>query len=506
MNKFWLLWRNYQQYLPPAIILLVALILRLPLLNGSFWLDEAAQALESARPLSAQLDIIPDFQPPLLHLITHFALYVSSAEWWLRTIGALIPGLITVWATFELGKKLAGGFAGSIAALLLATNSFHIFYSQELRPYSLATMFALLGWLILANWKKYRPKNRVLGLSVVTALGLYSSYLYPFVVFSQALYCFIFKKKFHQQFVTAFSFGALAFLPWLPTFLRQLEAGQYLRQVIPGWETVVSLSQLKALPLTLGKFLYGIINIDFTPAYIIPTLMISSLLAMLLASDYLTNRTKTRKYFKIMTVWILFPLLTAWTISFVVPVISPKRILFLLPLMYLYIAIVVGPYLQDKATSLRGGLAVLVIIILALINMGGVMQYYSQPSLQRENWRQLYRQMSIQYPADTSVAVYSFPEPFAPMRWYDTQNYPAITTGELHVDRVKNLPGQLKNITNYRYVLVFDYLMDLTDPQRKVLAVIRDFGYHEVDQLDYPNIGFVRVFTQSETVTAQLSN
>ncbi len=506
MNKLRLLWLNYQHYLPPTIILFIALLLRLPLLNGSFWLDEAAQALESARPLSAQLDIIPDFQPPLLHLITHFALYFSNAEWWLRTIGALIPGLITIWTTFELSKKLAGEFVASITALLLATNSFHIFYSQELRPYSLPTMFALLGWLVLINWDQYRGKSKVLALGLITALGLYSSYLYPFVILSQALYCLVFKQKLCRQVVTAFSLGALTFLPWLPTFLRQLEEGQYVRQIMPGWETVVSLPQLKALPLTLGKFLYGIINIDITPAYIIPSLMILGVLAMLLVSDYLTDRARTRKHLKILFICLFFPLLISWLISFLVPVISPKRVLFLLPFMYFYIAAVVGPHLQNKATSLRGGLAVLLIIILTLINMGGIMQYYSQPGLQRENWRQLYRQIAIQYPPDLSVAVYSFPAPFAPMRWYDTENYPALSTGQLHVDQVENLSERLKGITNYKYVLVFDYLMDLTDPQRKVLAVISDFGYHEVDQLDYPNIGFVRVFTQSETVTAQLPN
>ena len=51
------------------LILLLAVMLRIPHLSGSFWLDEAAQALEIVRPLSQQLQIIDDFQPPLLHLI-----------------------------------------------------------------------------------------------------------------------------------------------------------------------------------------------------------------------------------------------------------------------------------------------------------------------------------------------------------------------------------------------------------------------------------------------------
>ena len=88
------------------LILFLAFILRLPLLNGSFWMDEAAQALEIIRPLSQQLDIVADFQPPLLHLILHFAQYFSHAEWWLRTIGALIPGLVTIFFSYKLAEKL----------------------------------------------------------------------------------------------------------------------------------------------------------------------------------------------------------------------------------------------------------------------------------------------------------------------------------------------------------------------------------------------------------------
>ena len=48
-------------------IIVGALLLRLILINSSFWLDEAAQALESIRPLSQQLQIQNDFQPPLYH-------------------------------------------------------------------------------------------------------------------------------------------------------------------------------------------------------------------------------------------------------------------------------------------------------------------------------------------------------------------------------------------------------------------------------------------------------
>jgi len=101
------------------VILLVALVLRLPLLTGSFWLDEAAQALESIRPLAQQTDITGDFQPPLFHYLIHFAVQASRAEWWLRLWGSLIPGIITVWATYQLSKKLCAAAGHLLTAYFL---------------------------------------------------------------------------------------------------------------------------------------------------------------------------------------------------------------------------------------------------------------------------------------------------------------------------------------------------------------------------------------------------
>jgi len=162
------------------LILIFALLLRLPLLTGCFWLDEAAQALESVRPFSQQLEIINDFQPPLLHYLVHFAAKVTITEWWLRLWGALIPGLVTIWATIKLGEKLFNKQVGLTAGLLLATSSFHVFYSQELRPYSLPAMWAMLSTLLL--FKKDFSWWQFAG---ITILGLYSSYLYPFLLLPQ---------------------------------------------------------------------------------------------------------------------------------------------------------------------------------------------------------------------------------------------------------------------------------------------------------------------------------
>ena len=222
-------------------ILLLALALRLVFINGSFWLDESAQAIESSRPFSEQLMIREDFQPPLMHYLLHFSIQfgkifgLERAEWWLRLIPSLLPGLVTIWATFKIGEKIFNKKTASLAALFVATSSFHIFFSQELRPYSLPAMWGLLATYQMLFFFKEKKKQNLILFAIFSILGLYSSYLYPFLLASHFLYL-IFKKL---EFKKIFSMGAVivfAFLPWLPKFLEQLKTGKDLRVQVPGWD------------------------------------------------------------------------------------------------------------------------------------------------------------------------------------------------------------------------------------------------------------------------------
>ncbi|NCN87288.1 MAG: hypothetical protein GW941_00145 [Candidatus Pacebacteria bacterium] len=511
------------------LILLFALGLRLPLLNGSFWLDEAAQALESSRPFSQQLLIRADFQPPLIHYITHFALYFSDSEWWLRMFGALIPGLVTIFASYKVGELLFNKKVGLISSLLLATSSFHIFYSQELRPYSLPAMFALISWWMLVsltnqNSKKGNHKNsyfeikklnlkldhRLFLLAIFNALGLYSSYLYPFLLIAQLVYIFVQHRNYTQQLIFSLMLSSLSFLPWLPSFLGQLQEGGSVREQLPGWDKVVSISQIKAISLTFGKFIYGVLNIDFTLMFTITTLVLGFFVLIIYkdvdkkgAVNYFkslfiktTSKKENQKHFQsLITILIAFfiPLLTAWIISFWVPVLRPKRVLYLLPFFYLMFS---SSYIFAK----RKIFANLLVGLLLLVNLYSTTSYFFNSNLQRENWRDLYSEIIRLYPKENSLVIFSHPAAFSPWRWYDNQDYPELSTGTLHIDQVPDMKEMFKQVNDYQYVLVFDYLRTLSDPEDKIINEVMSYGYQQIDIINYPNIGFVRVFARKDSV------
>lgn len=517
--------------LPFLLIIFLGLLLRLPHLNDSFWLDEAAQALESARPLSEQLQITDDFQPPLLHLLTHLSIKVSEKEWWLRTIGALIPGLLTIVGTYALGKKIAGKKVALASSLLLATSSFHLFFSQELRPYSLSALFTVFSWLFLLEALKFgqdiyqikpqRQINHFFALFPITRdfflflattiAGLYSSYLYPFVFLSQLI--FLLSKKKIRLFCYSLAIPSIAFLAWLPSFLGQLQAGQALRENFPGWENIVSFSLLKAPALTFGKFLFGVIDLEFISFSRLDTfpflqlnnfasswyfllvilLLLFFLLPIILKRNFSGKSAKPIWLFLIQA--LLLPFALASLVSLWIPLIQPKRVIFLLPFVYLALSFLIFEKRKNwsELTISHWGAFILVL----LVNLYGCFSYYTQGKLQKEPWREAIANLHEKYRTEDTIALFAFQDPFAPWRWYEKSEFnkfSTLATGSYYLANREQVRQLLLPVANYQQVITFDYLTSLTDPHNYLKEVLHDFGYTEKQNYDYNNLGFIRIY------------
>ena len=86
----------------------------------------------------------------------------------------VVCGVLCVWLTFRLGKRLGGPRVGLAAAALLAVNSVHVAYSQLIRTDVQATVFILLAALAAVDiLERGRGRDHVLagiflGLGVAT--------------------------------------------------------------------------------------------------------------------------------------------------------------------------------------------------------------------------------------------------------------------------------------------------------------------------------------------------
>jgi uncharacterized membrane protein len=471
-------------------VLGLALLLRLPLLGGSLWMDEAAQALESSRPFSEQLMIKGDFQPPLMHLSTFFMIRLGRAEWWLR-LSPLLSGMITIWAIYYIAKKNTTPRIALLTSLLVAFNSFHIFFSQELRPYAMTCLWVSLGWVYLLKMTEHTiiTPRLLLGFILTSIAGMYSTYLFPFAFLGQLLFLFSRRSRlFFNQAIIAGVVTSLAFAPWVPYLMEQISVSAQLRARTPDWETVVSTPQVKALQLVFGKFVFGVIDLELNAFFIAISLTFLAVSAYLLW--HLRKRIGINAAL-IIGCWFLVPVFSVWLFSFIIPVLQPKRVLFALPAFELLVAVLIVYGWEWKKTRLA---ALILAVIVISTHLAGTIGYYTNPRYQREDWRWVIAAIDTQYSASNTVVVFGFDEPFSPWNWYPHQPFDIIATGTDTKTEYTQIEEHMVKALQYEHVIVFDYLTDLTDPNTFILTFLEKYKYQPGQIFDVPNLGFVRVY------------
>lgn len=430
-----------------VLILVLGLGLRLVRLDQSFWLDEASQAQLSSLSVSQIWSgRSADFHPPLFYILAHYWLQFGHSEMWLRLLPVGI-GVVTIWFIYLLaGGIIPNKRAGLIAALLLAVNPFHIYYSQEFRMYSLLALLGTVSMYLLLK-KKY------LGVAMVNAAMLYTHYASVLLILAQAVI---------SPITIYYSlFTLVLYLPWGPQFLRQLQTGTHIDQYLPGWREVLAIGPVKAIPLVLFKLVAG--RIDFV-SRIGYALYIGFVLAVLGVSLVLA---KTKRWFLLS--WVFVPLLSAIVISLVIPLTQPFRLIFILPALILILTQAVLRFPR------------LMLLVIMYINVTGMVMYATRPRLQREQWRQAI--FYLEQNRDGLVMV-KFPDKFAPFYWYASK----IPVKSALV--LANLTGAPAKI----YLL--EYLTGLTDPNFQVEKNLRDLGYTQQGVQNFEGVGFIYQYSK----------
>ena len=211
------------------LILLTGLLLRLYHLDAqSFFYDEAVQYDIANKSLSyiASMAYVDERIPPGTFLPLHFWLMIDKSDFFVRLLFALI-GVANIWVIYLLGRELINDRVGILSALLMAINPFHIWYSQDARPYVFLMLFCTLHvWFFLrcisrGHWKDW------LGFSLCAAAALYS---HPFAAFTLGLeFCYAICAVHTRRFWTAYLLtGGLAltcFLPYVFTKIMLLAGG-----------------------------------------------------------------------------------------------------------------------------------------------------------------------------------------------------------------------------------------------------------------------------------------
>lgn len=449
-------------------IIFLALILRLVNLNQSFWLDEAAQVIESARPLKDQFSLPADFHPPLFHILLHFWMIFGRSEIWIRMLPVLF-GIGSVYLIYHVSEAIGKSKAGIWAAFFLSVSPYHIWYSQEARPYMLFVFLSLLATdaLIRNKWIFY---------TLISFFTLYSFYFSPFLFLSHLAYILLFQRKQGKKFTLSILAALILFIPWLPSFWTQLNIGT--NGFFKGWTDIVSMIPEKAIPSLFAKFIFGkgtITNkIEYTLA-IIPELLVFILCQFNIAG---------KKEGKLISILFWIPLVAATATAIIIPVLAPQRLLFLLPVFCLILGLGASAFPKKiQAAS---------IIIILVTSLLGVYQYYTDPYVQREEWRQAVRFVENES-NQNSIALFVFPDPFAPYIWYERGVLPAKGIAPSFLVNQSDLEKLSTYVITKERVFFFQYLTGITDPEGKTLRYLESSGFKLTRVKDFPGVGFIYI-------------
>jgi len=441
------------------LILVLALILRLPLLSQSLWLDEAIEALALMGKKGPILKYaLADFQPPIYHFILKFWTNIFGySEIALRT-PSLIFSLLSIWFVIKIAQEIGNHRSAIIAGLLLATNPLHLYYSAEGRTYMLTTFLitASFYYLIKLLITNSRYTQYTLGYMIFTILGLWSSYLAWIVIGLQFLYL-LYIRRFDLLKYPLIAFITL--ILWLPFVFRQLNIGFSTIANSPNWGRVVGGFELIRLPRTWFKFIAGRVSFANKKLYFLIMLSLFSLHFF-----YLKKAWKTK--YRLLWLWLLGSILIAYFFSLFVPVYQYFRLLFTLPAYTILLAL--------SITLIPRRYQTISIIILVTVHWLLIAYFYFTPRFHKEDWRSLTLYLHSQ--KEGIVALPSLAQD-APLQYYQLK-YPLV-----------ELP---KTTTfNNQTVYYIDYAEDLFDTQRIGRQNLRKQGYLPIAEKTFPHLHLI---------------
>jgi 4-amino-4-deoxy-L-arabinose transferase-like glycosyltransferase len=278
-------WRQLNQRLHPLptlfVILAIGLLLRLPGIDRDLWYDET-WGIYHARGADVLPRLIPNGPELTSDLFRRDGgwreslLAIGHAEWtpplyylmlrvWIALFGesnrvfrvlSLIAGLFAILAVFLLGRAVWNDKVGLVAAGVLAVLPIHIQYSQEVRAYAPAIVYATL-----ASWAFWRAYQRLgqpqewrcwLLYLLFAALSLYTHYFTGWVLVAHGVFAVTLPTEKRWALVKRLSFvacvTAILLSPWIlsPYFNNQVFlAGQL--PFIPTFWTMETPKRLVAL-------------------------------------------------------------------------------------------------------------------------------------------------------------------------------------------------------------------------------------------------------------------
>ncbi|MBN1650352.1 MAG: glycosyltransferase family 39 protein [Bacteroidales bacterium] len=214
-----------QNYWLFAILILGSILRFYHIDYQSVWLDEI-HTLNEANPnltwseFYASL-LASDPHPPLYFALIRVLFFVFGYQTLVLRLFSAFLGVLGIYAIYRLGKEIENKTIGLIAAFLLVINYFHLYYSQDGRPYILLILFTILAFYRLVIFIKTPYLRNAIWYGIFAALMIYGHLFGLVVLFAQYIILLFFfliteKQKRITFFKNVFISGVITAVLYIP--------------------------------------------------------------------------------------------------------------------------------------------------------------------------------------------------------------------------------------------------------------------------------------------------
>ena len=379
--------------LSPLLLILGGFAIRLYRLGfQSIWYDEAVSLLLAHKSIPAlTAHTAGDIHPPLYYYLLHLWIRLAGDSEFAACFLSLWFGVLLIALTYHLGCRLFDRRVALYSALLVATSPYNIWYSQELRMYTLGASIGLLALeatlIGLEHPRSFKPWAMY---AVLAAMGLYTLYYFAFLLV--ALNAFLIWKWLRDRRNFPFSPWLLAqvmalflYLPWLGIAFRQAT-----NPPVPPWRSFTPLGEVIVLSWTALSFGQSV-----EPKYVWPFLLIS-------AWVYVKGLCEGARGAKaaltpleratLLATYTLGPLAIIHIFSYITPLYHPRYLFVYSPPFYIVLAAGLCSLgkmelFSQRAKALHFNLSYVVLAILLAVSGWSVYRFHFDPHYASDDHR-----------------------------------------------------------------------------------------------------------------------
>lgn len=451
-------------------ILAISLVIRLLSLNQSLWLDEAVQVWASKLPLTSYFNnfLATDFNPPLYYLFLHYWIKLAGSSEIAIRLPSVIFGVISVFVFYKITNLIKmPDKAKKLSLFLLATSPLHVYYSQEARPYILASLGFLISVYSLLKLKREENCQNFTLLFFGFVVSFFTHYMtilaLPFFLYYLLK---LYRINRNKKYIYLLGFLFFIFMLYFPIFKKQMGISSYFFEKYPEWNEVIGGFSLKEIALLFIKFISGRVSFDNKIIYAVFN-GISCLLFWGLFALGLKKHEGEAKYLNFLFVGISS---LALLLSLKIHIFSYFRLFFLLPIFYLGVGLGFQTLNKSQQKFFAPSLITINLIFLSL--------YLFIPSNQRENWKKALAFTQNEKPDQVLIMSQV------------SKAYEYYNLNKLNSHLIAN-PDYFNDsvLKNNKKIAVFSYGLPIFDPEDKIREQLSKCGYNLIKGDSFNQVG-----------------